>query len=207
MEQNWIIREARKAGKSGDVVILEKPDVKRYLDGLLLKRFWPVIHESLEASGYIYFPDGNPETEIEKHKALTRSLTFMLFDERIAFFRGKLSCSMEGWMLGREFYLSLSQENDPQVIIEMLGNSRFAGNPPTLSIDRALDKKGADFYEITFRAGSGAGWGYGEEYVDEQIKKIVDVNIRMYDFAMDAIITSQQLGEFLTIAYEAYEAY
>lgn len=207
MEKNWIMKEARKVNKSGDVVILEKPDVRSYLDGLLLKRFWPVIHDSLEAGGYAYFPEGNPETEFEQHKALTRSLTFMLFNERVAFFRGKLCCSREGWMLVREFYLSLSQENDPQVIIEMLGNSRFAGCPSTLSIDKVSNKKGADFYQITFHAGSGAGWGYGEEYVDEQIKKIVDVNIRMYDFARDGIITSQQLGEFLTIAYEAYEAY
>ena len=79
----------------------------------------------------------------------------MLSDERYLFFRGKLSCSTEGWMLEREFYLSLSQENDLQVIIEILGNSRFAGYPPTLSIDRALDKKGSDFYQITFHAGSG----------------------------------------------------
>ena len=118
-----------------------------------------------------------------------------------------LSCSTDGWMLEREFYLSLFQENDLQVIIEILGNSRFAGYPPTLSIDRALDKNGADFYQITFHAGSGAGWGYGEEYVDEKIRKIIDVNIRMYDFAMDPIITPQDLGEFLTIVYEAYEAF
>jgi len=70
-----------------------------------------------------------------------------------------------------------------------------------------MSKKGTDYYQITLHASRGAGWGYGEEYVDEQIKKIIDVNIRMYDFAMDSIIAPQDLGEFLTIAYEAYEAY
>ncbi|MBI5096731.1 MAG: hypothetical protein HZB32_03655 [Nitrospirae bacterium] len=207
MEQNWILKEANKVRKSSNVVILEKPDVKRYLNGLLLKRFWPVIYSSLEASDYVYFPESNPETEWEEGHTLTRSLTFMLSDGRYTFFRGNLSCSTEGWMLEREFNLSLSRENDLQVIIEILGNSRFAGYPPTLSIDRVLDKKGADFYQITFHAGSGTGWGYGEEYVDEKIRKIIDVNIRMYDFAMDSIITPQDLGEFLTIAYEAYEVY
>ncbi|MBI5192364.1 MAG: hypothetical protein HZA08_02850 [Nitrospirae bacterium] len=114
---------------------------------------------------------------------------------------------MDGWMLEREFYLSLSGENDFKVVIAILGNSRFAGLPPTLSMGRALDKNGADFYQITFHAGSGLGWGYGEEYLDEQIKKVIDVNVRMYDFTRGAVITPQQLGEFLTIAYEAYEAY
>ena len=207
MKQSWILKEAMKSRKSSDVVILEKPDVKRYLNGLLKKRFWPVIHSSLEASNYVCLPESNPETEWEENQKLTRSLTFMLSDGRYVFFKGTLSCSVEGWMLQREFYLSLSQENNLQVIIEILGNSRFAGCPPTLSIDRALDKKGAYFYEITFHAGSGAGWGYGEEYVDEKIRKIIDVNIRMYDFTMDSNITPQGLGEFLTIAYEAYEAY
>ncbi|MCC6544692.1 MAG: hypothetical protein IT392_09350 [Nitrospirae bacterium] len=65
----------------------------------------------------------------------------------------------------------------------------------------------SDFYQITLYSGHGAGWGYGEEYVDEEIKKVIDANIRMYDFAIESIITPQDLGEFLTIAYEAYEAY
>lgn len=205
MEQNWVIKEAKKAGTSSDLVVLEKPDVKRYLDGLLLKRFWPVIHSSLEASDYSYEADEKPETELEQKKTLTRSLTFMLLDKRYLFFRGKLSCSTDGWMLSREFYLSLSQENDLQVVIAILGNSRFAAYPPTLSMDRAFDKQGSDFYQVTFHAGSGAGWGYGEEYLDKEIKEIIDVNIRMNDFARDSVITPQQLGEFLTIAYEAYE--
>lgn len=207
MEQNWVIKEAKKAGTASDRVVLEKPDVKRYLDDLLLKRFWPVIHSSLEASDYAYLPKGVPETELEHSVNLTRSLRFMLLDKRFLFFRGKLSCSTDGWMLSREFYLSLAGENDFKVVIAILGNSRFAGLPPTLSMDRAIDKNGTDFYQITFHAGSGAGWGYGEEYLDNQIKKVIDVNIRMNDFTRGSVITPQQLGEFLTIAYEAYEAY
>ena len=80
MEQNWILKEAMKSRKSSDVVILEKPDVKRYLNGLLKKRFWPVIHSSLEASNYVCLPESNPETEWEENQKLTRSLTFMLSD-------------------------------------------------------------------------------------------------------------------------------
>ena len=90
MEQNWILKEAMKSRKSSNVVILEKPDVKRYLNGLLLKRFWPVIHSSLEASGYVYFQESNPKTKWEEGQTLTRSLTFMLSDGRCLFFRGNL---------------------------------------------------------------------------------------------------------------------
>ena len=165
-----------KSRKSRDVVILERPDLKRYLNSLLIKRFWPVIHSSLQASGYAYFPESKPATEWEHSHVLTRSLTFMLSDGRYSFFRGTLSCSAEGWMLRREFFLLLSRENDLQGIIEILGNSRFAGCPPTLTVDRSLDKHGTDFFEIKFHAGNGAGWGYGEEYVDEQIIKVIDVN-------------------------------
>lgn len=165
MEKAWILKEAMKSRKSSDVVILEKPDVKRYLNVLLLRRFWPVIHSSLEASDYVYFPKSKPETEWEESQKLTRSLTFILSDGRYAFFKGTLSCSTEGWMLERKFNLSLSQENDLQVIIEILGNSRFAGCPPTLTVDRALDKNSADFYEITLHAGHGAGWGFGDRRV------------------------------------------
>ena len=78
MEQNWILKEAMKSRKSSDVVILEKPDVKRYLNGLLKKRFWPVIHSSLEASDYVYAPESKPKTEWEESQYLTRSLIFIL---------------------------------------------------------------------------------------------------------------------------------
>jgi len=78
VEQNWILKEAMKSRQSGDVVILEKPDVKRYLNGLLKKRFWPVIHSSLEASDYVYAPESKPKTEWEESQYLTRSLIFIL---------------------------------------------------------------------------------------------------------------------------------
>ncbi|MDP3012140.1 MAG: hypothetical protein Q8N27_05420 [Candidatus Hydromicrobium sp.] len=43
MKGNWIVQEAKKIDKSKDLVILENPDTKNYLDDILINRFWPVI--------------------------------------------------------------------------------------------------------------------------------------------------------------------
>lgn len=204
MEQNWIIEQAKKADGSKDVVILENPEVRDHLDGLILNRFWPVIRNCLESSGYTYIPQENPETDFELSHILERSLSFMLFDGEKAFFRGKLICSIESWMIKSEHFLALSKVNDPWVVFEILGNSRFAGNPPTLMIDKNRD----DFYQITFHVGSGAGWRrYDEQYIEERIKKTINVNVEMYDFSKEGFISPQDIGDFLSIAYEVYEAF
>ena len=204
MGKNWAVEEAKKADIGKHYVILENPETRKYLDDLLLKEYWPSIWSNLEASGYNYHPQDAPETEFELKHVLTRSLTFMLFNGNTAFFRGKLNCSMEDWMVESEHFLLLSKDTDPRVIFEILGNSRFVGYPPELSID----KTGNDFYQITLQAGKGESWGmHGEQYIVERIKKIFDVNIAMHEHSMDGIISADQLGDFLTTAYEVYEAY
>ncbi len=106
-------------------------------------------------------------------------------------------------MLGNEFFLSLPLDTDPDVVFEILGNSRFSGNPPTLSIDKQYSA-----YEITMQSGNGAGWGlYGENHIDDKIREAIDTNIEMYEFVMEEYLTAGNLGEFLTIAYNVYEAF
>ena len=203
MKENWIIKEARKHKESEDTVILESPKIRKYLDDLLLRRFWPVIRENLEDSMYNYSPQDNPETEFSLSHKLSRSLVFMLFDGDRIFFKGKLTCSIDDWMLGNEFFLSLPLDTNPDVVFEMLGNSRFCGNPPSLSIDK---RYGA--YEVTLQSGNGAGWGlYGENYIDDKIREAIDTNIDMYELIRDEFLTAENLGEFLTMAYKVYEAF
>ena len=106
-------------------------------------------------------------------------------------------------MLGSEFFLSLPLDTDSRVVFEILGNSRFSGNPPTLSIDKRYG-----VYEITIQSGNGAGWGmYGENHIDDKIRESIDTNIDMYEFVMDEDLTADNLGEFLTIVYKVYEAF
>ncbi len=204
MSGNWVVGESKKAGGGEDVLILEKPDVKKNLDGLLLEKFWPVILDCLVDTGYVYSPEENPETDFELSRLLERSLSFMLFENRVLFFRGKIAVSAEAWMLESEFYLGLPKEVQPGVVFEILGNSRFIGMPPVLSIY----KKDFDFYQIKFQHGSGASWGlYGGEYAEDRIRDVIDINVKMHEFSKDGVISPQNLGEFLSLAYEVYEAY
>jgi hypothetical protein len=98
----------------------------------------------------------------------------------------------------------LSKDVQPEVIFEILGNSRFVGMPPELSIY----KKDSDFYQIKFQSGKGAGWGlHGREYAEDRIRDVVDINVRMYEFTKGGVISPQGLGEFLSLAYGVYEAF
>lgn len=204
MQENWIIREARKVDEKKDIIILEKPDAKAYLESLLLMRFWPVIRNNLEGTSYTYSPQDGPEIDREPGQRLEKSLTFMFFEERKSFFRGKLSCAMDSWFLTSEFFLMLSRENIPLVVLEILGNSRLRGNPPELTVDKSSD----GFYWITFHAGNGKGWGISnKEDVDKEIKKIIDINAKMYELSKGGIVPTRDLGEFLSVAYEVYEAF
>lgn len=202
MKINWIIKEAEKADGGKNVITLEKPDVRDRLDRLLLKKFWPIILSCLEESCYDY--PSKPEIESELSRDLERSLSFMLFDERRAFFRGKLRLSIDNWMLARDFFLPLPKNTDAQVIFQILGNSRFRGYPPTLTIDRERED---NFYQIDFHSGNGAGWGrHNEDYLEKEIKRIISINKKMFEFSIGGV-TAETIGEFLTLVYEAYETF
>ncbi|MFH0795898.1 MAG: hypothetical protein V2A65_02435 [Candidatus Omnitrophota bacterium] len=204
MAKDWIIQGCRKVDKTKDIIILEDPQKKHYLDEILINRFWPIIQIKLKNTNYNYAPKENPETDLELSYELTRSLTFMLFDGRKAFFRGKLSCSINSWMLESEFFMGLSKENNPLVIFEILGNSRFRGNPPDLMIY----EDSPEYFQITFHNGQGAGWGrYDDKQIDEIISRTIDINTQLYEFSKDGYISEEKTGDFLSLACEVYEAY
>jgi hypothetical protein len=203
MKNNWIIAAAKKAAIGKNLVILENPDAKRTLDDLLINRFWPVIKERLRSTKYQYLPEGEPKTELNFKYALERSLTFMLLDGRKAFFRGCLNCSTEAWMIESEFFLGLAKDNDPKVIFEIIGNSRLTGNPPSLSIYKGYP----DYFQITFRSGSGAEWfGSDDEKIKESLKQVIEVNTELYELSKSGYITEDEFAEFMSLAYTIYEA-
>lgn len=204
MTKSWIIQESKKADKTKGIIILENPQEKHYLDEILINRFWPTIQLKLKNTHYNYEPKENPETDFELSYELTRSLIFMLFDERKAFFRGKLSCSTSSWMLESEFFMGLSGENNPLIIFEILGSSRFRGCPPNLMVYKASP----EYFQITFHNGQGAGWGrYSDNQIDEIISKTIDINAKLYEFSKDGYIPEEKIGDFLLLAYQVYEAY
>jgi hypothetical protein len=201
--KKWWTEAVKTIDGSRDYVILENPAAVKSLDELLVKDFWPIIQKKLIDSGYAYGPD-EPETEFELAPELTRSMSFVLFGLTGVFFRGELRCSTAGWMLERKFFLGLDRDHDPNLIFEILGNSRFRGNPPTLTVD----KEGVDFYQITLYAGDGAGWGlYDSEEVRKRIEGVIEASLSMYEMVQYGDLPTDKLGEFLTLAYTAYEAY
>lgn len=213
MNRKWVLSEARKADVGADIVVLENPKVCKQLDEKLLLSFWPQINQMLKQSGYYYDSQNNPEirTHIGHTPGLKRSFEFMLFDEinpvatgPRAFFRGRFIISQMDWLFEREFFLSLSKDTDPQLVFEILGNSRFRGYPPDLNVIKEEDD---DFYQIHFNGGDGAGWGmFDDQDVCDKIEKIVKACVRMYGIANTGI-TLLNIGEFLTETYEAFEAY
>ncbi len=155
---DWAVGEAMKVSDKKDMAILENPEKKEYLDHILIDKFWPDIKGSLDNTGYRYWPKDIPETKCEFSHELTRSLTFMVFGYERAMFRGKLECSMSGWMLKSEFFMGLARETSPSVIFEILGNPWLKGNPPALEIYEDMP---SDYFHITFSNGQGGRLGPG----------------------------------------------
>lgn len=178
---------------------------KKILEDMLVRRFWPVILEKLKTSGYSYAPARRLKMEFESGLEHHGSITFMLFDGDRPFFRGQLECSLGSWMIHSEFFLDLPKETEPEVLWGLLGNTRLAGNPPTLIVDK---RKAEFFFQMTFHAGNGAGWGLRDEaFVEKRILQVIDTNVQMHLESMDGGISSQDVGSFLTLAYDVYEAY
>ena len=203
--QNWITKESVNADTTRDVAILENPEKKQYIDNLLIKKFWPKIKCSLKATGYGYSPKNSPETDFEFSFELTRSLTFMMLDGIRAIFRGKLSCSVTGWMLHSEFFMGLHQNTSPFEVFKILEDKRFSSNPPILIIYKDMP---FDYFHLTFENGSGAGWGlYDYDYIYNRISMAIDINARLYDFLMLNNLDEKRVEEFLLLASQVYGAY
>jgi len=127
----------------------------------------------------------------------------MLFDMGMAFFRGQLHCSPDSWMLESEFFLGLHEENDHHVIFEILGNTRFLGNPPELIIDKSSEA----YFQITFKAGFGKSWEYNsEKEILHNVDELIEVHTQLYEYTLDGIITGEDIGDFLTTALRIYES-
>ena len=204
MGSNWVITESEKIKDDKDVVILEKPDIKKELDDMLIKKYWPAIEISLKETGYIYSPDGKSKTEFEFSYELTRSLTFMLFDYENAIFKGKLSLSPTSWMLERESFLQLTDKTDSEVIFDIIGDPRFRGVPPTLEIYKDMPF----IYQIHFQGGSGADWlTHSDEIIHRKINEVINLGVQLYEFTIDGYVIKKDVNEFLQLACKIYDAH
>ena len=204
--KNWLSSALSKADPSADIVIMENPAVRDGFDTFLLKEFWPALHNHLEKTAYPYSPKDVPKIETTVSCVLVRTLWWMLFDgSGKAICRMVLECQRDGWMLRQEFFLGLPLDTDTGLLHELLGNTRLAGNPPTMSIDK---REVVDYYQITFHNGTGAGWGmYNKQHIIDMALRATDIQIRMFEASIDGISKQEEVSNFLTIAYEMYESH
>ena len=201
----WLKKAFKKADPNAEMIIFENPNVRDALDRRIIE-IWPAIRRHLESTGYAFTPiDGALRIEGRSGHILTRAMPWMLHGDYPVFHRGALECTRREWVIDSEFFLSMPSNVDFRLVQEIIGNSRLAGCPPELTIHKHCPN---DYYQIFFHAGNGESWGpQSAERIIERIKKCIDYNIAMNDFAIDGEWNEEIVGEFLTQAYEVYEAH
>jgi len=210
---NWIIEAAMKADPREDRVILEDPETIAALDEVLVTQYIPFIGAELEKTGYRYHPE-DFASAIESAPAvgprLARRLTFMLFDELDSLFlRCSVSCDEMGYMVEKEFYLDLPESTDQKLLVRLLGDSRFEGNPPTLMVQRHhLRPDWGSFFWIKFQAGSGfisGPWKLHGEALAEIGSTIKDA-CEMYEESVEGFRSVEDVDHFLETASRSFES-
>lgn len=207
------MQEAAKADPTKDGVVIENPAAVSYLDEVLLERYLPVIRSELEKTGYIYHPSEEVPTIESTWKVdrLARRLTLTLFDDLGSLFlRCSVSCDRLGYMVEKEFYMDLPESTDPRFLWRILGDLRFTGNPPSLTVQRSvLHPEVKRFFWITFQAGEGFDSGpwemHGEAIAD--IKRTIKDACEMYEASMvEGFQSLEDVDRFLEVASRSFES-
>ena len=210
---NWIIEAAMNADPREDRVVLEDPETVAALDEVLVAQYVPFIQAELEKTGYPYSPE-DLTSAIESATAigprLARKLTFMLFDEgEFLFLRCTVTCDEMGYMIEKEFYLDLPAATDQRLLVRLLGDPRFEGNPPSLMVQHhALRPDWGTSYWIKFEAGGGFISGpwklHGEALAD--IARTIKDACEMYEESVEGFRSEEDVDRFLGIAARSFEA-
>ncbi len=210
---NWVVREATNADPRQDRIVLENPMAVAALDEILVNRYIPFIRAELEKTGYPYRPRDLTSTieSTADGPRLARKLTFMLFDEGdFLFLRCSVSCSKMGYMVKKEFYLDLPESTDKKLLLHLLGDPHFAGNPPSLMVQRhALRPEWGTFFWIKFEAGDGFISGpwelHGEALAD--IGRTIQDACEMYEASMvEGLKSLDDADRFLEVASRSFES-
>jgi hypothetical protein len=208
------MRQAAKADPRTDRVVLENPAVVAALDETLLARYLPVVRAELERTVFDYQPrEAIPSIESTTSSGLqlARKLTFALFDPNdFLFLRCSVSVDRLGYMVEKEFYLDLPESTNPAYLWRILGAPSFAGNPPSLMVQRsALHPELGTFFWIKFQAGRGfqsGPWAMHSEGIADVTKTINDA-CEMYEASMiEPFVSLDDVDRFLDVASRSFEA-
>ncbi len=166
----WIDRERGKPSFEDTTVYLANPKVVKEIDALIRRYFWPAIQKGLEGTELEVSGDALDQLEtVEDIKYTARSLTFLIDDPDRPwnnlpngqvppwYCRGNLRCSRLSYMLCFDFLIQLPISFDRKKIIELIGDRRFSGLPPELTV--TTDRNGQKFYQLAFHSGRGTGFG------------------------------------------------
>ena len=211
---NWITQKAAKADPKTDRVVLENPAVVASLDELLLTKYLPVVRAELEKTGHDYHPrEAVPtiESTTLSGPQLARKLTFTLFDPNgFLILRCSASVDRLGYMIEKEFYLDLPESTDPAYLWRILGDERFAGNPPSLMVQQSvLHPEMGTYFWIKFEAGSGFQSGPWEMHSEglADITRTIRNACEMYEGSMiEPFGSLDDVDRFLEIASRSFEA-
>jgi len=204
MKNNWILDAASKAIENNGLVRLENPEVKERLDKILLS-IWPRIKNHAEKTMLKLEPPEEADIISAESNALLRTLSFMLFDGEDVVCRTEIECYSDHWMIDNEFYLNLDESADIEIVHELLGNTRFSGNPPTLMIYK---NDPVNHFQIMFNAGWGEDWkGEDMSFLLESVDLSIDIHEKMHNIVLAGIKDAQNAEEFLSTAYEIYESH
>ncbi len=171
------------------------------MDEILVRRYVPFIQTELEKTGYPYHPRDLTSTieSASNGPQLARKLTFMLFDEGdCMFLRCSVSCDKTGYMVEKEFYLDLPESTEQKLLVHLLGDPRFTGNPLSLMVQRhALRPEWGTFFWIKFEAGAGFISGprglHGEALAD--IGRTIKDACAMYEESIDGFQTMVDVAD------------
>lgn len=208
---NWLIEEANKIHPQSNRILLENPEIVKQLDEQIMDTYYPFILGELKKTAYPYSPLKD-ELKIESTWSgadLARSIVFMLFDHlNYPFFRGKLDCFEDGFILNKRFSLGLPKDTDPSFMIRILEDEKFEGNPPSLSVEKShLFPEQNTYFHITLESGLGfgfKGWSLNS-MAKGNIESAIHESIEMYEQSMiDGFLIMKDVEDFLEIAYSGY---
>ena len=136
---------------------------------------------------------------------------FKVFDYHdYSFFRGSFSVLKDRWMFERTFTLGLPRITKPEYLLKIIGDTRFSGMPPTLSVEDSDFRPEWDiYYVITFKSGKGTSLG-SQTIIDHALTSVENVILasqQTYNMAMaDRMERDDDVKRFLDVAAIGYGA-
>lgn len=170
-------------GIEDSAFLVSDPARREGLRSLILAGVWPGILRAFEGTELILDPVkkvGELELRQEWERELALSFVILVFSEEDTgmrlgdapyFCRITVKCAERSYMVHTDFYIHFPESMDMNRLKSLLGNPKFAGNPPKLTHETGLDGDPGTLIV-------GFEHGHGHEYV-----ATLDVSAMAAEFA------------------------